>query len=228
MFLIPHSNVCRYVRNFGGHLIVSRSWGCIFLVPDLRSLGRTKPKSGGVRLYVVFGLVSSCAWDGLLFLQMRVALTSLAAHREPRRVEHRSIVFVLQFVCTSTREIVLLVHIHSIAFGVDGSSGSLNNFRGQSVGRGRRVPDGVLWSNIRTCLTAELPQRQFLLASLVEWVILSRSCLEGLFLLELQVTAHVFTHRPRGLSSHSFELDIASVRAWTRLLCLLFDSRGPG
>lgn len=157
MFLIPHSDVCRYVRYFGGHLIVSRSRSCIFLVPDLRSLGRTKPESRGVRLYVVFGLVSSCTWDGFLFLQMRVALTSFTAHREPRRVEHCSVVFVLQFVCASAREIVLLVHIHSIAFGVDGSSGSLNNFRGQSVGCGRRVPDGVLWSNIRTCLTAKLP-----------------------------------------------------------------------
>jgi hypothetical protein len=90
---------------------------------------------------------------------MRVTLTSFAAHREPRREEHCRVVFVLQFVCASAREIVLLVHIHSIAFGVDGSSGSLNNFRGQSVGCGRRVPDGMLWSHMRTCLTAKLPQR---------------------------------------------------------------------
>lgn len=95
MFLVFDSSVARNVRYLSWHLIVARSWSCIFFVTDGRPLGSAEAEAGRVGLNVVLWLVSACPRNRLLFLHVGVTLTSFTSHRESWRMTHVGIISIL-------------------------------------------------------------------------------------------------------------------------------------
>ena len=77
MLGVLYARVVRYISDFGGDFVCSRGGSSVLFVTNVRAFGGSEPELGRRSFEVNTVCIGSSTGHGLLFLHVRVTVTSL-------------------------------------------------------------------------------------------------------------------------------------------------------